>query len=271
MSAARFSRRHAPALGAACLLVLAVGCGLAPPERGEGPGRRQQPLALSPKQELAVGRKAYQEILSEYQGRILPKGDPQVERARRVVGRLAKAAEIEPLQREINLRVRGYRFDWEVNVIQDKQINAFCVPAGLIGVYTGILKVTANSDDALATVLSHEMAHALAHHASERVAQEQQRGGGNILRAMSYERMQEAEADHIGVFLMTFAGYNPDEAPKFWQRMAKMHGGGGRVPEIFSSHPSDEHRMRALAAWAPKARAAKKAFDEGRVAPAGRK
>jgi len=271
MSVAGLSRRHAPALGAAFLLALAVGCGFGPPERGEGPGGRQQPLALSPEEELTVGRKAYQEILSQARGRILSKDDPRVVRCRGVVARLAKAAAIEPLQREINLRVRGYHFDWRVNVIEDRQINAFCVPAGLIGVYTGILRVTGDSDDALATVLSHEMAHALAHHASERVAQEQ-RSGGNPLRALHYERMQESEADHIGVFLMAFAGYNPDEAPRFWQRMTQAHGGGGgEMPEIFSSHPSDKRRIRGLAARAPQARAAKQAFDEGRIAPVGRR
>jgi predicted Zn-dependent protease len=268
MSAAGGSRRHAMATGAACLVALVVGCGLPGQEGGEGPGGRQQPLALSPEEELAVGRQAYKEVMREYRGRVLPEGDPRVVRCRRVVGRLAKAAAIEPLQREIRLRVRGYRFDWQVNVIRDKQINAFCVPGGLIGVFTGILLVTGESDDALATVLSHEMAHALAHHASERVAQEQ-RGGGNILRALSYERMQESEADHIGVFLMAFAGYDPDEAPKFWRRMAKAQEGGGRVPEILSSHPSDERRIRALVRWVPRARAAKQALDEGRVAPAG--
>jgi predicted Zn-dependent protease len=270
MSAAGVSRRHATAACAACLVGLFVGCGLPAPEGGEGPGGRHQPLALSPKQELAVGRRAYQEVMSEFRGRILPDGDPRVVRARRIVGRLAKAAELEPLQREINLRVRGYRFDWVVNVIQDKQVNAFCVPGGLMGVFTGIMDLAGPRDDALAAVLSHEMAHALAHHASERVAREQ-RAGGNILQALSYGRMQESEADHIGVFLMAFAGYDPDEAPKFWRRMAQARGARGGLPEIFSSHPSDESRFRALAGWAPKARAAKKAYDEGRIAPPGRR
>jgi len=112
-------------------------------------------------------------------------------------------------------------------------------------------------------VLSHEMAHALAHHGSERVAREQE--GGSIFRRLSYDRFQESEADHIGLFIMTFAGYDPDEAVEFWKRMQRAHGGG--LPEILSDHPSDENRVRALREWAPKARAAKRAFDSGRIAP----
>jgi metalloendopeptidase OMA1, mitochondrial len=270
MSAAAFSRRHAAALGAACLLALATGCGFGPAEEGEGPGRRHQPLALSPEEELRVGRQAYKEVMRQHRGRVLTDDEPRVVRCRHIVGKLAKAAEIEPLQREINLRVRDYIFDWQVNVIRDRQVNAFCVPAGLMGVYTGILDVAGPSDAALAAVLSHEMAHALAHHASERVAREQS-AGGNILAVLSYGRMQESEADHIGIFLMAFAGYDPDEASRFWLRMSQARGGGGGTPEIFSSHPSDRRRFRDLARWAPRARAAKKAYDEGRIAPPGRK
>jgi predicted Zn-dependent protease len=251
------------------LCVAGVGCAM--PEGPEyappvGPGGRRQPLALTPRQELAVGRRAYQEVLDEFRDRILPGDDLRVQRCRRVVDRLAKAAEIEPLQREINLQIRGYRFDWVVNVIEDDQVNAFCLPGGYMAVFTGILAVVGRSDDALATVLSHEMAHALAHHASERVAREQ--GGRSILRKLSYDRMQEDEADHIGVFLMAFAGYDPDEAVRFWKRMSQAHAGRRGLPEFLSDHPSDANRIRAMARRVPAARAAKQAFDEGRIAPA---
>src|SRR4051794_37505859 len=168
--------------------------------RGGGPGGRQQHLALNPRQELEVGRRAYQEVMSEYGKDALPQSSSEVRRCRRVMERLAKAAAIEPLQREINLRIRGYRFEWEVNVIRSKEINAFCLPAGKMFVFTAILKVIGDSDDFLATVISHEMAHALAHHASERLARD--REGGGVLRKLSYERGQESEADHVGVFLM---------------------------------------------------------------------
>jgi predicted Zn-dependent protease len=118
----------------------------------------------------------------------------------------------------------------------------------------------------LATVISHEMAHALAHHASERLARD--RSGGSVFSKLSYDRAQESEADHIGVFLMTFAGFDPDRASAFWQVMRKATGGRQGQPEWLSDHPSPERRAEALREWAKYARAGKKAFDSGRVAPA---
>jgi predicted Zn-dependent protease len=231
---------------------------------GEGPGRREQHLALSPAEELAIGRRAYREVLAEYRGRLLPSDHDQVERCRRVVGRLKKAAEIEPLQREINLKVRGYTFEWEVNVVRERQVNAFCLPAGKMIVFSGLLPVAAN-DAQLAAVLSHEMAHALAHHGNERVARE--RSGGNILGSLKYDRFQESEADKIGIFLMAFADYDPSEAVTFWRRMSRVTGSGGGMPEILSDHPSHATRIQDLSKWAPRAKAARKAYDEGRIAP----
>jgi predicted Zn-dependent protease len=236
--------------------------------QGEGPGHRPQVLALSPEEELQVGRKAYREVLQEVRGRILPRDSEEYRRADQVVQKIAKAATIGPLQREINLNVRGYHFEWEVNVVRDKQVNAFCLPAGKMIVFTGILKIVEN-DDQLAAVLGHEMAHALAHHGSERIAREQ-RQGKNVLAMLasrSYDRMQESEADHIGLFLMTFAGYSPIQAVRFWERTKQAEGHGG-LPEFLSDHPGTEHRIRDLERWARQAAAGKKAFDEGRIAPA---
>ena len=249
----------------ASINVAVAGCERPPPGGADvGPGGRPQPLALSPQQELATGRRAYQQVLDELRDRVLPDDSSEDRRVHAVTARLIKAAEIEPLQREMLLRIRGYRFEWEERVVRDAQVNAFCLPAGKIVVFTGLLAV-ATSEDQLASVLGHEMAHALAHHGSERVAREQ--SGPNILRSLSYDRAQESEADHIGLFLMTFAGYEPDQAVAFWERMQSMAGGHGRPPEFLSDHPSDEHRVRDLRAWAPKAKAAKKAFDDGRIAP----
>ncbi|HET6574455.1 MAG TPA: M48 family metallopeptidase [Fimbriiglobus sp.] len=253
------------ACAAVCwLTVLTAGCGFveAPPRPGEGPGGREQPLALSPQEELEVGRRAAREVMAEYRGRLLPDDDPDVRRVRGVVAKLARAAEIEPLQREINLKVRGYRYEWEAHVIRERQANAFCLPAGKMFVFTGILLVAAD-DGELAAVLAHEMAHALAHHGSERVARQQ--GGGNILSSLHYDRMQESEADHIGVFLLPFAGYDPDEAVEFWQRM--MSRGGAGLPEFLSDHPSPGTRVRNLRRWAGQARAAKAAYDRGDITP----
>ncbi|MBV9123230.1 MAG: M48 family metallopeptidase [Planctomycetes bacterium] len=278
---------------ASCLTL--VGCQGQPAGQGEGPGHRAQQLGLTPQQELELGRQAYHEVLThpEEYGRALPEDDPKVERTRDIVHRIAKAADIEPLQREINLRMKGYEFEWEVNVLKNPQINAFCLPGGKIAVFTGLLPVTEN-DAQLATVLSHEISHALAHHASERLAREQKyqqaftilgnvMGGmdqqgrrdflgvlaaGAGLRSKAYDRQQESEADHIGLFLMTFAGYDPDQAIRFWNRMKEAGEGKPHPPAIFSDHPTDDQRIRQMEGWVPYAKAAKKAFDEGRVAPA---
>lgn len=269
----------------------ALGCGPVPRGdpgggTGEGPGRRDQPLALTPPQELELGKKAYREILSKSD---VVRSGPEVERVRQIGNRIVKAAQIKPLQREINLRLKDHWFEWEFNVIRDQQVNAFCLPGGKVGVFTGMLRV-ADDDAQLATVMSHEIAHALAHHASERIAREQyyqpalqavhgdlaSLDGGQQDRLISllsglsgkaYERQQESEADHIGAFLMTFAGYDPQKAVTFWQRMRQASRGAGRPPEIFSSHPSDERRIAQMESWVAPARAAKKAYDEGRMAP----
>jgi predicted Zn-dependent protease len=264
-------------LGSACAVLaytIVIACGApagpSPEERlpggssGEGPGHRRQALGLRPEQEYELGQQAYYKVLRENRGHILPADDPHVVRTRAIASRIVRAAGIEPLQREINLHVGGYRFFWEVNLIESRQVNAFCLPGGKIAVYTGILPVAQN-DDQLATVLSHEIAHALAHHSNERVARNSS-GGVNVLLDKAFDRQQESEADHIGVFLMTFAGYNPDEAVRFWQRMSQMHQ-GGQIPEFLSDHPSDERRVRDMERWVPKARAGKQAFDEGRIAP----
>jgi predicted Zn-dependent protease len=233
---------------------------------GEGPGHRAQTLALSPQQELELGRQAYKEVLSNPRdyGRVVPADRPECQRVRGIVKRIVHAAEIEPLQREINLR-KGYRFEWEVNVLDKEQINAFCLPGGKMAVFQGLFRVAQN-DGQLATVIAHEIAHALAHHSSERVArQEMNRGGLGVIWSKAFDREEESEADHIGLFLMAFADYDPEEALRFWERMQRATAGQQRPPEILSDHPSDVRRVHDLRDWAPKARAAKKAFDEGRV------
>ena len=129
-------------------------------------------------------------------------------------------------------------------------------------------KCTSKSVDHYTTVLSHESAHALAHHSSERVARKQMNQGGlGGIWSKAYDREEEAEADHIGLFLMTFAGYDPEEAILFWERMQRATSDQARLPEILSDHPSDAHRIQNMKGWVPKAKAAKRAFDEGRIAP----
>lgn len=260
-------------LSSVTLAIVVPGCGgSAPPSASEsgagtGPGHRPQSLGLRPQQELALGRQAFREILSdpEHYGPAFPDDRPETRRVHRVATRIIDAAGIEPLQREINLR-NGYRFEWEIKVLNNPQINAFCLPGGKIGVFSGILHVTQN-DDQLATVLSHEIAHALAHHTSERIARGGLQHGAGGFWAKSFDRHEESEADHIGLFLMTFAGYDPDEAVRFWVHMQHAAGGRGHLPEILSDHPSDAHRIHDLKAWVAPAKAAKLAYEQGRIAP----
>jgi predicted Zn-dependent protease len=177
----------------AALAVLICIAGCSRPFEGEGPGHREQALALHPTQELAIGREAFAELLSDAQ--VMESG-ADVDRVERVSRQIARTIEIEPLQREINLHVAEYPFEWEYRVIVSRQINAFCLPGGKIGVYTGLLRLVRN-DDQLAAVIAHEVAHAVAHHASERIARAQSMGRG--FPELSFDREQESEADHIGV------------------------------------------------------------------------
>jgi predicted Zn-dependent protease len=210
------------------------------------------------------------------------------EHVRTVGEKIRQAAQIRPLQREINLHFDENMMRWEFRLLKSNQVNAFCLPGGKVAVFSGLMQVAKN-DDQLATVLAHEIAHALAHHASERIARAQmyqhamdalngalpnlppeQRkkligllGGGSKFYNLKYDRQQEAEADHIGIFLMTFAGYDPEQALAFWQRMQSLSKGA--PPEILSDHPSTAHRIEALRGWITRARAAKRAFDTGNV------
>ena len=239
--------------------------------RGAGPGGRAQELALSTEQEIALGERAYREILDKYRSKVVSSGS-DVERVKRVGKKIERAAEIEPLQREINLRMRGVKFQWEFNVLDDKQINAFCLPGGKVVVFTGLLPVAA-TDAQLATVIAHEVAHALAHHTSERLARQKSEGGGflDLLVGKAHDREQESEADHVGIFLMTFAGYDPEQAVIFWERMRTATSGGSRPPEILTDHPSDSKRIAQMGSWIAPAKAAKRAYDEGRILPRTKK
>jgi metalloendopeptidase OMA1, mitochondrial len=284
----------------ALLLVFGAGCAPGP---AEGPGHRAQRLGLSPQDEYQLGVRAYAEVLNEAREKnTLVTHGPAVQRVADVGQRIATVAAGDSrmsrlLRREINIHIEGYRFDWEFNVINSNQVNAFCLPGGKVVVFTGLLALVDREgrgrDDWLATVLGHEIAHALAHHASERLARESltERAGqvvasgigtispeerdrllkvlavGGRFGSLPFDRRQESEADHIGVFLMAFAGYDPHAAVGFWEVMAEH---GSNVPEILSDHPSDARRIAELRVWADKAAAAKQAFDSGNTVDAAR-
>lgn len=167
----------------------------------------------------------------------------------------------------------GYK--WEINLVEDKSINAWCMPGGKIVVYTGLLPVTQN-ETALAIVMGHEIAHALAKHGSERMSQGliQQLGGvalsaalqnkpaqtqglfntayglgSNLGYILPFNRNNELEADKYGLMFAALANYDPREAIPFWQRMSQQ--GGAKPPEFLSTHPSDERRIADLQAMMP--------------------
>jgi predicted Zn-dependent protease len=174
--------------------------------------------------------------------------------------------------------LKDYR--WEYKLVESKDINAWCMPGGKIVVYSGILPIT-KDDAGLATVMGHEVSHALANHGAQRMsaAQLQQIGavgvslatgsqsaekqqmwqqyyglGSEVGVMLPFSRSHESEADKIGLTLMAIAGYNPDLAIDFWQRMASKSGGES-PPEFMSTHPSDATRIANLKALIPEAKA----------------
>jgi metalloendopeptidase OMA1, mitochondrial len=256
-------RRVAVVLCLVCCLATLVACGgmvPQPPEggEGEGPGHRPQRLALSPQQELRLGEQAYAEVLQKYHDRIVRTGK-EAEAIKEVGERIVRAAEIKPLQKEINLHFDERYMRWEFTLIDDRQVNAFCLPGGKVVVFTGLFQIVRNKDE-LAAVMGHEIGHALAHHTSERIY----RNPGHGLSGLAFERAQEAEADHIGLFLMTFAGYRPEACIELWEDMGRR--GGKQAPEILSDHPSDARRIAQMKEWVPHAEAALRAYKEGRIA-----
>lgn len=234
-----------------------------------GPFGRHQIVALNPDQESQLGAQAFQKVLQESD--VVPNG-PIVGVVRRIGGRLAEASNNKDVLAALKLKPQ--RFEWQYRVVRSDQVNAFCLPGGKVVVYTGILPV-AETEDGLATVLGHEIGHALAHHGAERMAQQQlvQLGQAAAYQALGdldprrqreimavlgagsqfgillpFSRKHESEADHIGLLLMAAAGYDPAESIQFWQRMEKR-GGGGKRSEFTSTHPSHEHRARDLKHW----------------------
>lgn len=187
----------------------------------------------------------------------------------RIGKRIANAITKYYTDQGLGSELAGY--DWEYQLVDSKEVNAWCMPGGKIVVYTGLLTVTQN-EDALAVVMGHEVAHALARHGSERMSQGlmQQMGGmalsvaiankpqetqalfmnafgigSSIGYALPHSRKQELEADKLGLRYAALAGYNVREAIPLWQRMAAL-GGGQKPPELLSTHPAEEKRIAEL-------------------------
>jgi predicted Zn-dependent protease len=195
---------------------------------------------------------------------------------KRVGQRLATA--VETYLRENGFANELQYFNWEFNLVKDDAVNAFCMPGGKIVVYEGILPVTQN-EASLAIVLGHEIAHAVAKHSAEQMTKEQNSStlvqlGGGVLTALGmdnsstqvlqgvasqglsllnlkYSRDNESEADYMGLIFAAMAGYDPNVAVTFWQRMAAQGTGSS---SIFSDHPSDAKRIQDIQGWLPEAK-----------------
>ena len=234
---------------------------------------RQQNLMVSDEQVLGLSFQQY----SEYMKTAKPSTNAtNTEMVKRVGQRIATAVESYLTSNGMAEDAKSYA--WEFNLVQDNQVNAWCMPGGKIVVYEGLLPVT-QDESSLAIVMGHEIAHAVARHSAERLsnAYKEQYGaaalsallsgagvgigwqqllgivhqyGGQIL-VSGFSRKQESEADHMGLIFAAMAGYDPQVAVNFWQRMSSATGGG--ASSIFADHPSDATRIQQIQGWLPEA------------------
>jgi len=224
-------------------------------------GRRQLQL-VSNQEVIALSLQQYQEFMRTAP---LEKGTANAQMVTRIGTRIANAVATFYKNNGYESQLENYA--WEYNLVKDNSVNAFAMPGGKVVIFTGLLPVT-QSEEALAVVIGHEIAHVIAQHSSERLSQQialqyggaiaggllgntqamQQLGntvfglGAQFGVMMPYARKQEYEADEIGLIIMAMAGYNPQTAIPFWTRMAES-GGGAQVPEFLSTHPTDSKRI----------------------------
>ncbi len=254
------------------LVLLVVSC-------STNPFTGKQTLALVPNSEiLPMSFQQYNQFLKEH---TVIKNTSEAQKVKKVGQKIAKAAERYLTANGYAGYLKDYR--WEYNLVEDKQINAWCMPGGKIVVYTGILPVT-KTEAGLAAVMGHEVAHALANHGQQRMSASQLQaigavagniafmenpenqalfnvayGVGSDIGVMKpFSRGHESEADRIGLTLMAIAGYDPYESVKLWERMSKQ--AGQAPPEILSTHPSNETRITNIKSWVPEAKAEAKKF-----------
>jgi predicted Zn-dependent protease len=231
------------------------------------PTGRKQLMLVSEQQAITASRQAYVQEVGKYQqaGKLVT--DPQlVKRVQVITERLVAQA--------IKMRPDSARWDWSVAIIDDpKAVNAWCMAGGRMAIYTGLLRQVDPTDDELAQVMAHEIAHALANHSAERmsVAMASQAGviaagvlsdkpgqamataavAAQLAVNLPNSRSAETEADRIGIELAARAGYDPRAAKTLWQKMGAV-GGGKSPPAFLSTHPSDQQRQQRLGELAPK-------------------
>jgi predicted Zn-dependent protease len=235
-------------------------------------GRRQLSL-VSNSEILPMSFDSYKSVLDSSK---LSTNKEQVEMVKGVGVRIQKSVEEFMAQNNWSDQLEGYA--WDFNLIDEDIVNAWCMPGGKVAFYTGIMPVC-QDEAGVAVVMGHEVAHAIANHGSERMSQGlmQQMGGvamdvalsskpsetremfgmayglaSNYGAMLPFSRLHESEADKMGLIFMAMAGYDPREAPKFWERMAAKSGGGA-PPEFMSTHPSHETRIKDLNAQIPEA------------------
>ncbi len=230
-------------------------------------GRSSSLRNLVPAEEIeAASTQEYAKLLAQAksQGALAPPGNAQLQRLHGISRRLI------PQTAQWNDRSKQWR--WEVNLIGSKEINAFCMPGGKIAFYTGILEQLKLTDDEVAMIMGHEMAHALREHARARIAKSQGTGTilslgaqllglgqlgdvaasvGTQLLTLRFSREDETDADLVGLELAARAGYNPQAAVSLWEKMGRAGGGAGG-PSFLSTHPSGPQRIQELQSNVPK-------------------
>lgn len=222
-------------------------------------------------QQAAIG---YAQLLSDPQTKVVSANNANAAMVKRVGQKIAGAVTQYMNQNGLGSQIANYK--WEYNLIESKEVNAWCMPGGKIAIYTGILPVT-KDEAGLATVMGHEVAHAIAQHSAERastalaaqgvgaavgVASSNSKyadyinaayGIGGQLTILKFSRNQELEADKMGLAFMAMAGYNPSTATGFWQRMAQASSSSQKPPAFLSTHPSDESRIAQIQRALPEA------------------
>ncbi len=235
-------------------------------------GRKQLSL-VSNSEIMPMSFQSYQAVLDSSK---LSSNKQQADMVKNVGVKIQKAVEEYMAQNNWSDHLKGY--EWEFNLIDEDIVNAWCMPGGKVAFYTGIMPVC-QDETGVAVVMGHEVAHAVANHGAERMSQGlvQQMGGvaldvalsnkpgetrqlfgmayglaSNVGAMLPFSRLHESEADKMGLIFMAMAGYDPREAPKFWERMSAKSGGGA-PPEFLSTHPSHETRIKELNAQIPEA------------------
>jgi len=240
-------------------------------------GRKQ--LSLVPNSEIMpMAAQQYREVIAKGP---LSTNQEQTQMVKRVGVKIQKAVEEYMASKGATSELAG--FAWEFNLIDDpKTVNAWCMPGGKVAFYTAIMPIC-KDEAGVAVVMGHEVAHAIANHGRERISQQilaqyglstlsavmgqnpsagqdlfmQAIGAGTNIGMLKFSREHESEADHIGLIFMTMAGYDPNQAPLFWERMTQMSG-GQEPPEFISTHPSHSTRINDLKGWIPEALSYKK-------------